>query len=173
MAAVGRPRKYVARTLEAAIERYFASISRTEKVCDEAGNVLYNDLGEAIVATVYVVPPKVSGLCLYLGIDRSTWANYCDAEQHPELASVVQRAQMQMEDYLVGELLTRTKGVQGVIFNLQNNYGWREKREVEVGPATRRAACAGMSMREKMELIAEVAGMQAGEDVSDGDVDGA
>ena len=65
----GRPKKYTKKGLEKAVEGYFASISRDEREAWEAE---------------YKRPPTVSGLCLYLGIDRSTWRNYADPRLHPE-----------------------------------------------------------------------------------------
>ena len=65
-----------------------------------------------------------------------------------------------MEAYLEEQLLTREKNVQGLIFNLQNNYGWREKREVELGGETRRtvadsAQARTLSIAEKMAVLRE------------------
>ena len=174
----GRPKKYTKKTLEAAVEGYFASISRKVQAVDGSRRPLYNDAGEPIRVTEYVRPPTVSGLCLYLGIDRSTWQNYADRKLHPELAGIAAAAKMRMEAYLEEELLTREKNVQGLIFNLQNNYGWREKREVELGGETRQAVAdsakaQSMSIAEKMALLEEqreaLAGLEqdapAGDDV--------
>lgn len=156
----GRPKKYTKAGLQKAVDGYFASISRTVTARDEAGDLMYNDAGWEIKITQYIRPPSVSGLCLHLGIDRSTWQNYGDARLHPELAGVVAQARVRMEAYLEEQLITREKNVQGLIFNLQNNYGWREKREVELGGETRQAVSAGaqaqsMSIAEKVALIAE------------------
>lgn len=142
----GRPKKYTKKSLQTAVDGYFASISR-------------NGDGNAWTAE-YKRPPTVSGLCLYLGIDRSTWQNYADRKLHPEFAEITAYARMRMEAYLEEQLLTREKNVQGLIFNLQNNYGWREKREVELGQETRRsvaesAQAGNMSIAEKMALLAE------------------
>ena len=47
---------------------------------------------------------------------------------------------------------------QGIIFNLQNNYGWRQKQEVELGEQTRKSAAAeNLSLQEKLAVIAQVA----------------
>lgn len=142
----GRPKKYTRKGLEKAVEGYFASISR--------------DAGGEAWAAEYKRPPTVGGLCLYLGIDRSTWQNYADRRLHPELQEITAYAKMRMETYLEEQLLTREKNVQGLIFNLQNNYGWREKREVELGGETREAVSSGvqaqnMSIAEKMALLTE------------------
>lgn len=142
----GRPKKYTKKSLQEAVDGYFSSISR--------------DGGGEAWAAEYKKPPTVSGLCLYLGIDRSTWQNYSDRSLHPEFAEITAMARVRMEAYLEEQLLTREKNVQGLIFNLQNNYGWREKRDVELGGETRQAVASGaqaqsMSIAEKMALLEE------------------
>ena len=156
----GRPKKYTKKGLEKAVEGYFASISRKVQVLDEDGEAVCNDAGESIWVMEYVRPPTVSGLCLYLGIDRSTWQNYADRALHPELQEITAYAKLRLETYLEEQLLTREKNVQGLIFNLQNNYGWREKREVELGGETRQtmadsAQARTRSISEKMAVLRE------------------
>ncbi|MBR4204364.1 MAG: hypothetical protein IKQ92_02710 [Clostridia bacterium] len=153
----GRPRKYTARDFGEDTEKYFRSISyRTE---DE--DVLNLD-GKPVVRLLYAEPPTISGLCAALGIDRQTWRNYEDEEKNPEFAEVCRGVRMRIEAYLERELLTREKSVQGIIFNLSNNYGWTEKREtanrVEVGleDETRRAMQA-MTIGEKFAAIRRAA----------------
>ena len=89
-----------------------------------------NDDGEPIEYIEYVRPPCISGLCLYLGIDRSTWSNYA---HDPECREAYALARERIEAYLEEQLLTRRKGIQGVIFNLQNNYGWRQRQDITSG----------------------------------------
>lgn len=144
---MGAPRKYTARSFDRAVERYFAGITRrvelTEKKDsgrrDNMGHVVWeevpvvNSLGERAVVTQYIVPPSVGGLCEALGIHRSTWAEYCDAEKHPEFSDTVARARGRMRAWNEEQLLTRPgKDVKGIIFNLENNYGYREQQSVEV-----------------------------------------
>lgn len=95
----GRPKKYSKKALRDAIEKYFGSISRTVAARDDKGREIYNDDGEKITRTEYITPPGISALCLYLGIDRSTWQNYCDARQHPELSDITAQARARMEAY--------------------------------------------------------------------------
>lgn len=158
----GRPMRYTAAAFAEAVEHYFRSITRVVPIC-AGGEVLLNENGEEARETAYLRPPSVSGLCLALGIDRSTWQNYADAEKNPGHAAVCAQARMRIECYLEELLCTKEKSVQGVIFNLQNNYGWRERREVELGAATRAASLtAGMSAAEKVALIREVGGEVSG-----------
>lgn len=171
---MGRKPKYdTDKKLARAIDGYFASISRTVTVTElvptgeytqkgmpvMAPQVVHNDNGEEIRRVEYCAPPSVTDLCLYLGISRETWRAYCDPELHPEFLDTTTRTRARIEAYLERELLTREKSVQGIIFNLQNNYGWKEKKELELGPGAVRAASAvGMTMDEKMALLREMAG---------------
>lgn len=139
---MARPKKYTERTLSKAVERYFDSITReitvTEKQetdqRDDKGHVIYktvpveNKLGEPVKVTEYIVPPTVGGLCAFLGIHRSTWAEWCDKTKHPEFSDTTTRAVGRMRAWNEQELLTRSgKDIKGVIFNLENNYGYRER----------------------------------------------
>lgn len=166
---LGRPKKYKsAKALREAVEAYFGSISRTAPALDPDGEPICNDEGEVIWVTEYIVPPSVSGLCLRLQIDRSTWQNYCDHELHPEFAEVTAMTRQRIEAYLEEELLTRQKGVQGIIFNLQNNYGWKQKVEAELGRETRKAVSSGgMTMEEKLAVIALAQARAAGEETGE------
>lgn len=147
---MGRPKdtkKYTAKTLAPAVQEYFDSISReiemTEKVDsgqkDKDGHVIWttvkieNKLGEPVRVTEFLVPPSVQGLCRHLGIHRSTWWEYSDSQRHPKLAPICARAKDVMQGYREEQLLTRPgKDVRGIVFDLENNYGYAEKRSVEV-----------------------------------------
>lgn len=179
---MGRPKKYTERTLRKAVEAYFDSITRevamTEKVDtgrkDADGHKIFenvpviNKRGEQVKITEYLVPPTVGGLCEHLGIHRSTWAEYCDENAHPEFSDTTTRTRGRMREYLEQQLLIR-KDVKGVIFSLQNNYGYTERREVELGPYARKTvAAAGLSMDEREELLRELAAEFSGEGPRDG-----
>lgn len=160
--AGGKPPKYTKQSLDTAVERYFRSISRTVAVRDDAGMLVRNDEGEEICILQYLVPPTVSGLCHYLGIDRSTWQNYASAKLHPEMRELTARAKTRFEAYLEEQLLTREKNVQGIIFNLQNNYDWRQKTEMELGDKTRRSVAEqsqNLNVCDKIAFIASMATM--------------
>lgn len=83
-------KKYTGRTLAKAVKRYFDSISRdavvTEKKptgqLDKYGHMIFEDvpvvnrLGETMTRVEFILPPTVGGLCVALGIHRSTWNDY-------------------------------------------------------------------------------------------------
>lgn len=168
---MARPRKYTRKTLEEAVDRYFASITRivpmTELVetgeRDDKGHKIMerkpiiNSLGEPAEVEEYIVPPTVGGLCQYLRIHRSTWAEYCDGELHPEFSDTTTRARGRLRAYLEEQLLVR-KDVKGIIFDLQNNHGYAEKRQVELGERAGKAVSAAtLPMGEKKALLEQIA----------------
>ena len=139
----GKPRAYTPEQLAKAVAMYFASITRrvavTEEVAtdrrDAYGHVVYeqkpvrNALDEPLYREEFLVPPTVLGLCLYLRIHRDTWASYCKDEEYSDTTSYVRgRLQCWREE----QLLTR-KDIAGIKFDLENNYGYREKQQIQVG----------------------------------------
>lgn len=152
---MARPREYTPEKLERAINKYFQSITRQvvreETIptgeTDGKGHMIYeqrpviNNLGKPVEITEYILPPSVSDLCQALGIHRSTWANYCDHQLYPEFTDLTEQTRERMKAWNERELLTRPgKDIKGIMFNLQNNYGYGgEKHEMELGPGTRNA----------------------------------
>lgn len=137
MASKSRP--YTARSLLAAIDRYFASIRRTviatERV--ETGPKTYeerpilSDTGEPIRCREYVVAPTVWGLCEALGVTPAQWRQMCDGEAHPELQDAVQRAAGLMREWKEQSLLTK-KDVRGLIYHIQNHLGGMDELAASV-----------------------------------------
>lgn len=167
---MGRPAKYTPKELEEAVERYFASITRVvekkepvptgEK--DQYGHEIYeyvpiiNSLGQPVTVTEYVLPPTVADLCLFLGIEYGTWENYCKQKRYFRTTT---HARERMRAWNLREMLTRPgKDVRGIIFNLQNNYGMRERTEVEIGPEAAKAEAAkAITLGERLEMLKQIA----------------
>lgn len=139
---MGAEKKYTPQTLKNAVARYFKSITRevvlTEKVPtgkkDQYGHEVFEDkpmlnrLGKEITVIQYVIPPTVGDLADFLKIHRSTWDDYCKQE---EFSDTTTHARGLMHAYLERESLTRQgKDLKGVLFNLENNYGYSEKATV-------------------------------------------
>lgn len=150
MAVFGRPKKYKTEAaFRKAVSGYFDGITVMAEM---------EIFGQVVKRLCYTEPPSVSALCLQLGINRRTWANYSDPEKNPEFADVCEEVKLRIEAYLENELISRTKGsVQGIIFDLQNNHDWKQKSEVELGEKTRAATAEGLSLSEKIALIKEAA----------------
>ena len=146
---MGAPKKYkTAKALEKAVDAYFDSITREKRMTemvptgerDKMGHMIYepievtNKRGEPVIVTEYLVPPSVGDLAEFLGIHRSTWHDYCDPEKHPEFSDTTTQALGRIHAYLERESLTRSgKDLKGVIFNLENNFGYKERLEVDSG----------------------------------------
>ena len=139
---MGAPKKYTPEKLSRAVRKYFKSITRevtlTEKrptgEKDKMGHMIYEDvavvnrLGQEVKMIEYLIPPTVGGLSAFLGIHRSTWSEYCGL---PEFSDTTTYAQGCIHAYLEQELLTRSgKDLKGVQFNLENNFGYKQRMEL-------------------------------------------
>lgn len=155
-----KAKKYTKKALETGVEGYFKSISRdvplVEKTESGSSVPVVNKLNEPAMATEWLEPPTVGGLCAFLGIHRSTWAAYCDPEKHPDFAEATEWARDQLYAWRENALLTQ-RHVRGVMFDLENNYGQHQKHQVELGEATRKAMTAvGMPIEEREQLLKEM-----------------
>ena len=105
MADIGRPMKYKnVKAMQSDIDNYF-------KDCDENGR-----------------PYTVSGLAYALGTNRQTLLNY---EEKEEFFDTIKRAKARIELFNEELLYNKDVSTTGVIFNLKNNYGWKDKQEIE------------------------------------------
>lgn len=162
----GRPRKYATATaFQNAVNRYFLRTSRvvgvTEQVptgrFDQHGHMICeertvkNQLGETATRVEYLQKPSVAAICTEIGISRDTWNEY---ERREGYDAVCAAAKLEIERYLV-ERLGSGKGDSGVMFNLKQNYGWKDRMEVEAGPQTRQTI-AGGTTAEKVALLREL-----------------
>lgn len=139
---MGAKKKYTPEKLDKEVKKYFRSISREITVMetkptgerDDKGHIIYkevpviNDLGKEMKTIQYLIPPTVGGLCDFLGIHRDTWNAYCN---NPEYSDTTTRVRGRMHAYLEQEMLTRPgKDLKGILFNLENNYGYKERVEM-------------------------------------------
>jgi hypothetical protein len=74
-------------------------------------------------------PYTMSGLAESVGVARQTIINY--EHRDARFMDTVKRARSKVERQLEEGLLTREKQVAGHIFNLKNNFGWRDTQEIE------------------------------------------
>ena len=93
------------RQLQNAIDKYF-------KECDEKEK-----------------PYTVSGLAYALDTNRQTLLNY--EEKFPEFVDTIKNAKAKIEAFNEEQLYNRNVPTVGVIFNLKNNYDWKDKQEIE------------------------------------------
>ena len=101
----GRPMKFKSNEeLKEKIDKYFAD-------CDEKGK-----------------PYTVSGLAVALGTTRRTLLDY---EEKDEFFHTIKNAKAKIEAFNEEMLYNKNVSTTGVIFNLKNNYGWKDKQEIE------------------------------------------
>lgn len=139
----GRPFKFESvEELNGKIEQYFGSCDphiakHKVKVAKADGGFYW---GEEEYMTEQI-PYTISDLALALGTNRQTLLNYEDPEHYPEdmdetlregLIDTIMRAKARCEAYNERLLLDpNNRNSKGTTFNLSNNFGWKDKQEVE------------------------------------------
>lgn len=102
----GRPLKFDSpKVLDEKINEYFAK-------CEEKGE-----------------KPFISELAYFLDTSRETLREY---KERPEFVDSIKRALARCEIALEKNLIEGKVNPTGTIFNLKNNYGWRDKSETDV-----------------------------------------
>ena len=113
--AAGQPMKYkTVKALQAAVDNYF-----------EVDAFMPTKDGDS----EYL--PTMSGLALSLDVDRKTIVNYSHNEKY---FPTIRKARAKIESFIE----TRLYGgnVAGCVFNLKNNFDWKDKQEVETKDTT-------------------------------------
>lgn len=72
-------------------------------------------------------PYTISGLALALDTSRQTLLDYEDKEEYSD---TIKKAKAKIENFAEEQLFTN-RNTAGVIFNMVNNWGWRNKQDVE------------------------------------------
>lgn len=101
----GRPKKWKSvEEMQEAIDAYFASCEANER------------------------PPTVTGLTLALDFaDRSSLIDY---QNDDEFSHTIKRAKLRVQETIESGML-KGYNAAGAIFNLKNNYGWKDKTEID------------------------------------------
>jgi hypothetical protein len=119
---VGRPLAFKSvEELQAKIEEYF-------EWCDNRIRTIWDDKAQAEVAMLHPAPYTMSGLARRLGVDRDTIINYSHKE---EFFGTIRDARERVHEDVETRLMD-TKNEKGAIFNLKNNFGWKDKSETDL-----------------------------------------
>lgn len=120
----GRPKKWTdPAVLEDQINDYF-------DYCDEQVRMTVNDKGQT---KMIYKPYTLSGLQLYLDCDDQTFINYGNDEVFRD---IIKRARKRVENWVEEKSITGELNPTVAIFNLKNNFGWKDKSEVETTDKT-------------------------------------
>jgi len=117
----GRPLKYkTVEELQNAIDEYFL-------LCDNRVQQVYSAKSDGVIEVLDPEPYTISGLALAMGIDRDTLLNY---EKRDEYFGTIKSAKDKVHADVERRLME--KQATGAIFNLKNNFGWRDKTETDI-----------------------------------------
>lgn len=144
--AFGRPLKFkTIRELDEAIKRYFADLY--EPLYDAWGKPLKDENGKQRMIKTEVA--TITGLAVALGTTRETLLDYelgkhdgkdltaeqlIENEQIDDFSDTIKKAKLRIYADTEQQLY-KGKPI-GAIFSLKNNYGWRDKTEVETRDLT-------------------------------------
>lgn len=79
------------------------------------------------VEDIRLFSPTVSGLAYHLGVSTETVRAYGEKDEFSAtIKRAKQRIEISLEKRLAGQAVT------GTIFNLKNNFGWKDKTEQEI-----------------------------------------
>ena len=109
----GAPVKYELEQLKKGIDEYFIYVDYINK--------------ERKLKNEKLKPYTISGICVFLDICRDTWWEYSKKQDYTD---TIKKAKMKVENYVEEGLLSGTTNPIGSIFNLKNNFGWKDSFEV-------------------------------------------
>lgn len=118
----GRPLRFkTVADLQKAIDEYF-------DYCDNrVKNVYIKEAGENVPVS-YPAPYTMSGLARALGLSRQALSEYSHREQ---FGDAIKAARDRVQEDIETRLM-ETSNQSGAIFNLKNNFGWRDKTEQDI-----------------------------------------
>ena len=118
--AGGRPLAFKSvEELQTKIDEYFA-------YCDNKTKEIHSDkLGDMVVPDPE--PYALSGLAVWLGVDRRTLLNY---ESKDEFFPTIKQAKSRVEADLERRMNHKDTFTPGLIFNVKNNFGWIEQPQM-------------------------------------------
>lgn len=74
-------------------------------------------------------PYTITGLALWLDTSRETLLDY---QERPEFSDAIKRAKVKCENWVEENALMNKVNPTTAIFNLKNNYGWKDKVEQDI-----------------------------------------
>ncbi|MEI7478554.1 MAG: terminase small subunit [bacterium] len=119
MPPIRLPKYKTLKELQDKIDEYFM-------FCDNRIQHVYSPKAESVIEVIDPAPYTMSGLARSMGIDRDTLNNYSHREAYfGAIKAARERVHEDVETRLMEKQAT------GAIFNLTNNFGWRDMRNVD------------------------------------------
>lgn len=123
---MSRPPKYnTPEEMQRIVDLYFLACKAHQTTSDCLEDLSVEDL--KIVNEIDDFYPTVTGLALTLDMSRQALIEY---EKKDEFIDTVKKAKQKVEAFLEQRLYHQN--ATGTIFNLKNNYGWKDKTETEI-----------------------------------------
>lgn len=120
---VGKPLAFkTVQELQDKIDEYFAFCDNRIK------SVFVEKLGEQVTVS-NPAPYTMSGLAYALGVDRKTILNYGNKEDY---FHAIKNARARIESDVEARMSDKETFTPGLIFNAKNNFGWKDKSEVDM-----------------------------------------
>ena len=99
--------------------------------CDNRIQSVYSKAQDAVIEIINPEPYTIEGLALSLEVDRETLLNYEKREGYEKYFGTVKRAKLKVQQSVVIHSF-EGKNAAGSIFNLKNNFGYKDKTEVDL-----------------------------------------
>lgn len=118
---VGKPLRYkTIESLQSAINYYFNE-------CDNRTKIFYDKEGTGVEGTI-PEPYTMAGLAYAVGLSRQALMEYSHRDGYGD---AIKEARQKIERDVERRLMETTNQA-GAIFNLKNNFGWRDKTETDI-----------------------------------------
>ncbi len=96
------------------------------------------------------VLPTLSGLAIRCSCSVRALQDW---SKLPEFAPILDEAWARIENKYETELVTSKQRTDGIQYALNNRFGWKDKKEYELGAETRAAVAQALPLAEKLKII--------------------
>jgi hypothetical protein len=118
----GRPPAFTSeKELGKLIDEYF-------DYCDNRTKTIWDEKTSQEIVIIHPAPYTMSGLARRLGVDRDTLINY---SKKKKFFGTIRAAREKVHEDVENRLM-ETRNEKGAIFNLKNNFGWKDENKTDI-----------------------------------------